>query len=157
MIRFVRYALALVFVYALQGCSRMEQFAIFNNSDKPVYVIYELDPGNKGTFPIFTDRPSSHKLNSSGDIDWEEEADAINDSDNNLNTVSVSLQPHSALIFGTLLNDEYAHHDQQFINGRWFNLKKIQIRYNNAVLDIIPATFDQHFKKHRGKVCFVVE
>lgn len=151
------YAFFLILAIGLQGCSWIEEFVVFNTSNKVIYIAYELDTVAKGSFPIFTHKPTAHYLNSSGEIDWEKEEISLNDKDTSSNLITVSVLPNSALVLGTLHNDKYTRYDQQFINGRWFNLRKIRIQYENKVLEICPSTFDKFFKKHSGKIGFTVE
>lgn len=150
------YAIVVGCSLVLQACSYIEQFVIYNQSDKAIYVTYELEDKKEGVFPVFTEFPTAKMLNSSDDIYWEKEANSI-DENTNLNCVSVAVQPHSALIIGTLHNDSYKSYDQKFKNGRWFNLKILEIAYINKIIRIIPSTYDTYFKKKQGKIRFTVE
>ncbi len=128
---------------------------IINKSDKAIYVNYEIMQSS-GVFPIFTDHPSVYPVNSSGGIEWGKDM-AFADEDAMPNKISVALPPRSVLVFGSLHNDTYKKYDQQFINGRTFNLKQLQILSNSKILNIIPSSFDDHFKKHQGQIRLVVK
>ncbi len=135
-------------------CSWIEQFVIYNKSDKAIYVSYEIE--EVGTFPIFYDRPSVHPLASTGSIEWAGEV-YVSDEDALNTKVRIALPPNCALIFGGLHNDKYKNYDQKFINDRKFNLKSIQILAQGKTLDIISSTFDTYFKKHQGQIRFTVK
>ena len=116
---------------------------------------YEISEG--GSFPIFYDHPSVHKLKSSGSIDWSASELQVNDEDALATKISIALPPNSALIFGGLHNDSYKSFDQKFINDRQFNLKFLQILSDGKSTDIIPSTFDTYFKKNREQIRFTVK
>lgn len=136
-------------------CSWVEEFVIINESDKAVYVKYEITE-NSGVFSLFHPHPSMCVLNSSNEVEWGKEM-AFADEDSAANKVSVAIPPRSVLVFGRLQNDTYKKYDQKFINGRTFNLKQVQILSNNKIVDVVPTTFDDHFKKQRGQIRFVIK
>jgi hypothetical protein len=136
-------------------CSWIEEFIIVNESEKAIYVKYEITE-NSGVFSLFHAHPSMCVLNSSNEVEWGKEI-AFADEDSAANKVSVAIPPRSVLVFGRLQNDTYKSYDQKFINGRTFNLKQLQIAQTNKILDILPASFDDHFKKHRGQIRFVIK
>jgi hypothetical protein len=142
-------------ILLFDGCSWIEQFVIYNETDKTIYVNYEIEEG--GSFPIFYDHPSVHKLNGHGEIDWNAPELEVNDEDALRTKISIALSPNSALIFGALHNDEYKYYDQKFINDRVFNLKRLQILSSTKDLQIVPSTFDDHFSKRKGKVRMVIK
>ncbi|MBK7310618.1 MAG: hypothetical protein IPI93_07445 [Sphingobacteriaceae bacterium] len=83
------YSILFLICLVFTRCSWIEEFVIINESDKAIYVKYEIAENSK------------------------------------------------------------------FINGRTFNLKQLQILSNNKIIDVVPDTFDDHFKKHRGQIRFV--
>lgn len=58
---------------------------------------------------------------------------------------TVEIPAHTALEIGHLNNDHYENSRQQFINGRIFNLKKIQAGNSEVTRD----NFDSYFKDRR--------
>jgi hypothetical protein len=48
-----------------------------------------------------------------------------------------------------LSNDTYKKHDQYFINGRSFNLKKLSIKKGTTTLQITPENFYDYFVKKK--------
>ncbi|MBK6521874.1 MAG: alpha amylase C-terminal domain-containing protein [Sphingobacteriaceae bacterium] len=147
------YSILFLICLVFTRCSWIEEFVIINESDKAIYVKYEIAE-NSGTFSLFHAHPSMCILNSSDEIEWGKEM-AFADEDSASNKVSVAIPPRSVLVFGRLQNDKYKSYDQKFINGRTFNLKQLQILSNNKIIDVVPDTFDDHFKKHRGQIRFV--
>lgn len=150
-----KYAILLAVCLLLTRCSWVEEFVIINESDKVIHVKYEITE-NSGVFSLLHAHPSMCVINSSDEIEWGKEI-AFADTDSAANKVSVEIPPRSVLVFGRLQNDTYKSYDQKFINGRTFNLKQMQILSNFKVVDIIPSTFDDHFKKHRGQIRFVIK
>lgn len=149
------YTMLFLICLAFTRCSWIEEFIIVNKSDKAIYVKYEITE-NSGVFSLFQAHPSICVLNSSDEIEWGKEM-AFADEDSAANKVSVAIPPRSVLVFGRLQNDKYEKYDQKFINGRTFNLKQLQIAQTNKILDILPNTFDDHFKRHQGQIRFVVK
>lgn len=148
----VTFCLLMLVVFT--RCSWIEQFVIYNKSDKAIYVTYEIEQG--GTFPIFSERPSVHQLAKTGAIDWASEM-YVNDEDALRTKIRIALPPNSALIFGGLHNDKYKSYDQKFINNRTFNLISLQILASGKTLDVVPSTFDSYFKKHQGQIRLMVK
>lgn len=130
----------------LYACSWVENFVVFNDTANPVYVQYTVS--DAGGFPIFTDHPTVYAQTKGGGIDYEKII-AFADEDTARNRVSVKLPPNHAMIIGHLMNDKYTAHNQQFINGRVFNLVSIAA---NTQKPIIPSAFDTHFKKGKHGV-----
>ena len=144
-----------VSIFVFQRCSWVEYFVVINESDKAIYVQYELNNDVNG-FPIFYDHPNVFPLNSSDKIEWGLEI-GVSDEDTLLHKVAIALPPRSALVFGSLYNSSYKSYDQQFINGRQFNLQKLQLLQGNKILEIVPSNFDKHFKKKQGNIFYKVE
>jgi len=152
--RIFRDLICVLVMSCFVSCSWVEQFVIYNKSEKAIYVSYEIKDDR--TFPIFYDHPVVHGLTKSGCIDWASEMQ-VTDEDGLITKVRVAIPAHSALIFGALHNDKYASNDQKFINDRKFNLMHMQIMAYGKILDVIPSTFDRYFKKHQGQIYFTVK
>ncbi|MDZ4663762.1 MAG: alpha amylase C-terminal domain-containing protein [Bacteroidota bacterium] len=150
-----KYIILVLICLVFTRCSWIELFVIIYESDKAIFVNYEITE-NSGVFSLFYPHPNMCVLNSSDEIEWGKEM-AFADEDSAANKVSVAIPPRSALVFGGLNNDKYKSYDQKFINGRNFNLKQLQLLFNNKIIDIIPANFDKHFKKHHGQIRFVIK
>lgn len=148
-----KYVFIAVILFAgiFYGCSWREEFVIKNMSGSPYRIVYVLDK-DAGAFPVFTDHPSVYPLTNSGEPDWGKDM-AFADEDGNLQTVSIMLPPKSVLVFGHLSNDHYKKYDQQFINGRKFNLSSVKI----GDVSISPSTFDQHFRKKNGLIVYTIK
>ncbi len=116
------------------------------------YNIKEVEKG----FPIFTNQPLLYKLNSSNGIDWYTKQIPI-DSDTSLTGFKLKIPAGYAVIFGELNNDHYTAYNQDFINARVFNLKKLDILQNNNTIIIVPTSFDSYFKKINGNNLFEIK
>ena len=137
----------------LNGCSWNELFVVKNNSDKSVIVSYQIEPLQKSGFAIFDTSPTSYHLNKRGNINWEKQI-TVTDTDTSQFNLTITLPPKSALIFGRLNNDTYKNHDQYFINGRYFNFVRMEIKKENEVITIVKDQFDDFFKKVKGEITF---
>lgn len=142
--------LAIVFLILIlfQGCSWQEYFVISNQTKSNIIVEYEIEQP-KSRFGIFDDRSNIYSTSPTGEIDWNEHSEPI-DSDTSLLSMKIILPPNKALIIGHLSNDTYKKHDQYFINGRSFNLIKINIKIGKTDLQITPENFDDYFVKKKG-------
>ena len=143
------------FVFILQACSWQEYFVITNQTEENINIEYEIISPSGG-FPIFEDHPSGYKLNASNEIDWTKTIEPL-DLDTARLSVKIILEPKQALIIGYLSNDHYKKHDQYFINGRSFNLKKLQIQKDKTTLTISPENFDEYFFKKNGTIVLRVK
>ena len=135
-------------LFLFQGCSWQEYFVISIQTKSDIIVEYEIEQP-KSRFAIFTDRSTIYKTTNSGDIDWNEVYEPI-DQDSASLSFKIILPPNKALIIGHLSNDTYKKHDQYFINGRSFNLKKLSIKKGTTTLQITPENFDDYFVKKKG-------
>lgn len=146
--RIKKITLLLLIVLFFQGCSWQEYFVVTNQTNSDIIIEYEIEQPKSG-FGIFDNRISLYKTTNSGDIDWNEIKE-ITDLDTARYSIKIILAPNNALIIGTLSNDNYKSHDQYFINGRTFNLKKLAIKKEKTIIEISPTTFDNYFKKKKG-------
>jgi len=149
------YLPVLFFLYIFQGCSWQEYFIITNQTSTDIIIEYEITMPQTG-FAIFDTHPSSYKLNSNNNIDWNEQADVL-DQDTAAFTAKIVLAPKTALTIGHLSNDHYKGRDQYFINGRVFNLKRLKIQNDKTVIEISPENFDDHFSKKDGIIALRVK
>ncbi len=134
-----------LFVLLLSSCSWREEFVIFNDSPAPVTIRYAVEDVFS-RFPVFDNHPAVYAQTRSGTIDYDKVI-AYADADTAKNSVNVILPAHHAMIIGWLSNDHYKGHNQEFINGRVFNLVSIKAQTPNADVSITPANFDDFFKK----------
>ncbi|MBL7911241.1 MAG: hypothetical protein JNJ41_09335 [Bacteroidia bacterium] len=144
------YLAPLFFLFIFQACSWQESFVITNQTSADIIIEYEILSPETG-FGIFDAHPSSYALNTSNSIDWNKQADAL-DQDTAKYIVKIVLPPKKALIIGQLSNDHYKSHDQYFINGRTFNLKKLKIQNDKTVIEISSENFDTYFSKKEGAI-----
>ena len=140
----------------LNGCSWNELFVVKNNSDKSITVFYQIEPLHENGFAIFDASPTSYFLNKKETINWQEPI-TVTDTDTSQFKLTIILPPKSALIIGTLSNDHYKNHDQYFINGRYFNFNRMEIKKENEVITIVKDRFDDFFKKVNGEITFEVK
>ncbi len=135
------------FIFLLTGCSWQEYFLITNETASNIAVEYSISsPGTGFGFGIFETTPTIYKLTPTGSIDWNDQLSIV-DTDTTSLGVRIILPPKSSIVIGYLSNDHYEKYDQQFINGRTFNLKKINLNSNGKSTEIIPENFDSFFKK----------
>ena len=146
---------SLLICTCFSGCSWVEYFTIANLSEQTIYVSYTLTEP-KGSFPIFNKSPDFYEATKKGNINWDKRLTKEISIDGG-NSISMELSPHSIMIFGRLHNDSYKSHDQEFINGRYFNLNFIEIEVNLEVFHISKDTFDKNFKKENGYIKYAVE
>ncbi len=140
------------FIFLLSGCSWQEYFLVKNETASDISIEYSISsPGSGFGFGIFDTSPTIYKLNSSGSIDWNDQLSFV-DTDTASLGIRVILPPKSSVVIGYLSNDHYKKYDQQFINGRTFNLKKINLISNGKSTEIIPENFDSFFKKTSGNI-----
>ena len=137
-------------ILTFQGCSWQEYFVITNQTNSDIIVEYEIEQPKSG-FAIFDNRQTLHKLSKEGGIDWNETLE-IKDLDTARLIIKIQLSPNTAVIIGNLSNDNYKKHDQYFINGRTFNLKKLNITNGQPTKEITPENFDDFFVKKKGMI-----
>lgn len=142
-------------IFLFSGCSWQEYFTVFNTTNSEVTVEYEISDVSGG-FPIFDHNPSVYQTVRKNQVDWEKKL-PVPDEDTSYHGVKIILPPQSALIFGHLSNDHYEKHDQYFINGRSFNLRKLSIHHHRKTVEITPENFDTLFKKLDGHIKYTVE
>lgn len=143
------------FIFLLSGCSWQEYFLITNETTSDIVIEYSISSPESG-FGIFDTTPTIYKLNSSGSINWNNQLFFV-DSDTTSLGVSVLLPPKSSVAIGYLSNDHYEKYNQQFINGRTFNLKVINLNSNGKSTKVIPENFDSFFKKNSQGIEFTVK
>lgn len=148
MYKAIKTIFAITLIMCLTSCSWQEYFVVSNASQSEVIINYQINEIKNG-FPIFTNQPLLYKLNSSNKIDWNNNQIPI-DLDTSLTGFTLKIPANCAVVFGELSNDHYKVYNQDFINGRIFNLKELEILKNNDTIKILPATFDTHFKKING-------
>ncbi|MCB0400883.1 MAG: hypothetical protein KDD41_02265 [Flavobacteriales bacterium] len=137
------------------GCSWVEHFSVGNLSDQEIYVTYRLADDSGGSFPIFEKNPTCYGATSSKKIDWSKTI-SLQDLDDNEHIFRATIPPHSILIIGNLHNQNYTSHDQEFFNGRVFNLEWIEIEVHEEAIHISKDTFDKNFTKKNGFIKFDV-
>lgn len=141
-------AAAFALIWMMCACSWQQYFVITNNTDDPVSVVYRL-ASPAGGFGIFETSPSGYGITRKGKIDWNRTL-KITDRDTAHDKISIEIPAKSALIIGVLSNDHYKNHDQNFINGREFNLKHLRIVSRSGSREITPDNFDSFFKNEKG-------
>lgn len=143
-----KLVIVFLILFLFQSCSWQEYFVISNQTKTDIIIEYELEAPKNG-FGIFNTRSTIYKTSNSGEIDWNEVYEP-SDQDSASLSFKIILPPNNALILGTLSNDNYKRHDQYFINGRSFNLKKLSIKKGTTTLQISPENFDDYFVKKKG-------
>ena len=137
------------------ACSWQQYFAVFNNTDKDIYIEYCIKRVNGG-FPIFDQEPEFYKTNKKNNINWDayllQNTELLNDT-----TIRFTLAPSSVSIIGVLSNDNYTSYNQYFINGRSFNLEYIRIVNGNDTTLVVPDTFDNYFLNDNGVIAYKAE
>lgn len=126
-----------------QGCSWSIRFYIVNNGgtarnvtvevDRPKSGFIIFDPGQFSLIPVSDEKP-----------DYERARHLSHTGPKN----TIEIPAYTALEIGHLNNDRYENSKQQFINGRVFNLKKIQA----GNFEITKANFDDYFKNRNYAV-----
>lgn len=149
-----RIFLLLLLTSCLSSCSWNEYFVLFNATGSSVQVRYEVDP-TETAFPLFNTAFRAHKTTRNDEIDWNNSVQ-LTDTDTVENSVTLLLPQHTSLIIGELSNDHYSRYDQQFINGRVFNLVSIEILNGSQTTNINPTQFDSYFKKKNGVIGYVI-
>jgi hypothetical protein len=144
----------LFFTYLFTGCSWQQYFVLKNTSANEITIEYVLN-STEG-FPIFNDIPTAYALDNNSRINWEKSL-TISDTDNSKLVVNLKLPSYTAIIIGTLSNDNYIKYDQEFINGRIFNLKTIKITTKEQVISINQQSFDTYFANHSGYIEYSIK
>lgn len=137
----------------LWSCSWVQYFMVINESNEPIEVSYRLTEPEK-TFAIFENKPTAYELKKPGQINWDKKLE-LTDLDASFETVKLQLSANTALIFGYLHNDKYTSYNQNFINGRSFNLAEMAIKTSKETTTIKPETFDNYFNEQKGNVVWV--
>lgn len=128
---------------------------ITNETQSEIIIEYEVITPLNG-FIIFDIQPTNYELTSKEHIDWTKEHE-VKDLVTSSGLVKLKLPPNKGLIIGRLSNDSYKSYDQDFINGRHFNLKTLKIRTLKEVTEIKPETFDDYFVKQKGVVVYIIK
>jgi len=109
-----------------------------------------------GTFPIFDYASASiYALNKRSKIDFEKSSNLKYDTITKFSHITFKLPPQSAVQIGALHNDKYKSYNQNFINGRFFNLEKIIIKKTDLV--IVKTDFDKYFKRDNNEITYNVK
>lgn len=145
---------AIFFAILFHSCSWQEYFVIFNESKNAINLAYRLSEVHSG-FPIFTTQASCY-AGKNHKISWEKPVEPFT-SEQSTFAFTGKLEPGYVLIIGHLSNDKYLSYNQNFINGRQFNLVSLQITSAEKTLNVIPENFDSCFKKRNGIVGMVVK
>lgn len=131
----------------LQACSFITDFYVVNSSDESMLVEVKLLEKTDG-FPIFDNNREKqllYQLNEHNNADLEHyitaDADSLGPS-----LYTIALPPHRAVSIGRLHNQEYEHHNQEFINRRVFNLEYLKLTRAGKETLITPGNFDNYFK-----------
>jgi hypothetical protein len=124
---------------SLTQCSYYTAFYIANTSDVARSVSIYLDPKPAG-IPIFEAQRFVLFDIKDGKVDFERHQTFF--PNENL-AHEIVIPAHTALQIARLFNEKYLHSQQQFINGRVFNLLKIV----TPTTMITQKNFDDHFKK----------
>ncbi|MBZ0205611.1 MAG: hypothetical protein K8H89_04755 [Flavobacteriales bacterium] len=148
-----RAALGLLsLVVLLQGCSRQEYIVVTNRTGADLAIEYEIELPMNG-FPIFNEVPRVYDLAANDAFRWDKTRPIV-DLDTMRSRVVFILPPGKGLMIGGLSNDTYTSHDQYFINGRHFNLKRLSVRRGRTTTVIKPELFDQYFTKQGNLVIY---
>jgi hypothetical protein len=132
----------------------MEYFMVINASSSEIIVNYQIS--DDGGFSIFERIPNANKLDVSGEIVFNKPVRLI-DLDTSKLGISVKIPPKMTLTIGHLMNDRYKKYNQEFINGRVFNLEKIEIKTAQKSITILQNQFDKFFKKSEGVIAYKVK
>ena len=147
----------LLVAFTLSGCSWVEYFTVSNLSGNPIFVSYNTSYLSAGkTFAIFEHTPTFYKATKKGKIDWDNKIE-VKDTDESAESVNIILPANTIMIFGRLHNDTYKSFDQNFINGREFNLNFMEIEVNLELFHISKDTFDKNFIKENGYINYTIE
>jgi hypothetical protein len=150
MFKTLKIICAITPLLCLTGCSWQEYFVVRNMSVSAVIVQYEIADVEKG-FPIFSHQPLLYQLNHSNEIDWDTQQIPL-DLDPSSSGLKFKIPANQLVVLGELNNDHYSAYDQDFINGRVFNLKELEVQRNTDTLRLIPTNFDGSFKKTGGHI-----
>lgn len=121
-----------------QGCSWTIRFYVVNSGTMPRTVSIAVERPGSG-FAIFDPAQFYLVPVNEGKPDYEHVKRLPRAGLQN----TVEIPAHTALEIGHLSNERYQSSRQQFINGRVFNLKKIQYGAN----EITAEDFDNYFQK----------
>lgn len=149
------YCPIIVMMFLFSGCSWQEYFQIINETSSDITIEYKIE-NPVGGFAIFENHPSVYQLNSSNNVDWDNQLSII-DKDTALLVIRLTLPAKSTTVFGHLSNDRYEKYNQNFINGRVFNLTNLSINNNQNTTLITPINFDNYFKKENGNIVYRIK
>lgn len=147
----ITFGVAIVFL--LEACSWQEYFIIKNNSNSDIVLTYTLTAADG--FPLFDATTTAYTSTSSGEIDWAKTVH-LEDRDTSLLGLQFRLPPKSNLIIGYLHNDRYSNATQHFINGRVFNLQRMEVKKKDGTHTITMENFDAYFKKKNGIIKYEI-
>ena len=152
---FITSLLILIFCFQFSSCSWQEEFVIINSSDQALLITITTSNANGG-FEIFEKVPTVFAVDKNGDIirgkSLQFQFDEVED-----RSIQFNLPPKSCAVIGNLSNDNYEKYNQEFINGRKFNLVSIQIKTAHKTISIYPSNFDDHFKKSKGNIEYRIQ
>lgn len=151
--KLLKILLFLFSINFLWSCSWVQYFMVINESNEPIEVSYTLTEPEK-TFAIFENNPTAYELKKPRQINWDKKLE-LTDLETSYETVKIQLPANTALIFGYLHNDKYTSYNQNFINGRSFNLSEMSIKTSKETTAIKPETFDNYFKEQNRNVVWV--
>lgn len=163
MVFFKRIQILFIGVFILllfKGCSWTSHFYIVNLTDQDLTVEIILSE-EEMMFPIFYyssrnfGRHQLFELNPKKKIDRTTKKEIEVDTLANFAHCQINLPPNTAFEFGVLNNDKYESYDQEFINNRVFNLKRL--RFSNGKDGITPQNFDKNSEIIDGSVVVKVE
>lgn len=153
--RFITNILILIFCFQFYTCSWQEEFVIINSSEQALLITITTSNANGG-FEIFDKVPTVFAVDKEGEIKRDKslqfQFDEVED-----RSIQFNLPPKTCAIIGNLSNDKYEKYNQEFINGRKFNLVSIQIKTAHKTISIYPSNFDNHFKKSNGKIEYRIQ
>lgn len=147
---YLRIVLLLLLLFNFESCSWQEYFIIINQSNREQKIIISLDEIQEG-IPIFDRNFDFYEFDKAGNPLW--------DKKKTLRVVKLTdysfefnLPIGYGVVFGRLSNDKYISSNQNFINGRRFNLQSIETDHEEVL--IVKENFDRFFIKSNGHISY---
>lgn len=128
------------------SCSRVYPFFIVNHTGAPLKIDVELAE-DREIFPIFFypngngGAFSLYEMRSATKVDFGTKSQVQVDTLDHFAHYEVKIPANTAFEFGRLSNQRYERYDQDFMNGRKFNLEHIHSASHQS--DIKPENFDE--------------
>lgn len=154
--KLVLISTVLFFSLFLAGCSWICELFIVNPTDKPIEIEITLLKNPEG-IPIFYypsdywNSAKTYPCDGSLSVDYNKITETTL---NKLSSFSyiIKVPAKSTIEIGSLHNDYYKKYNQQFINGRVFNLTEMKVFRQKDTLKIHPETFDNYttIGKHKN-------